>query len=557
LLPKSNFWASSSRWHAKSGFVLLVNAGITGKMALSATLQTRQNQSLVMTPQLMQSIRLLQLTHTELMQYVEREVEKNPLLDRLVDGDAEDGGEADAGQDSATSDADWFREELEHDGRAISEKLDVAPEDVFPEDSGMVPPQAPALAGQWKSMPGAASGAGDGYHDPDGYCSRPPTLRESVNEQIIFAFSDIAERLIAADIADHLDAAGYVVLDLHDTAGRLRVDHAAVEAVLEVLQGFEPAGLFARSLSECLSIQLRRKDRFDPAMQVLVDNLDLLARRDFKTLKKLCGVDEADLLDMLAEIQALDPKPGNCFDGADVQTIVADVIVREGLGIGWNVELNPETLPRVLVNHSYYKQVSAGIGHNDSDRLYLAECMKDANWLTRSLDQRAKTILKVAGEIVLRQSEFLARGVEFLRPLTLKSVADAIGMHESTVSRVTSNKYMATPRGIFELKFFFTASIAASGEGESHSSEAVRHRIRQMIDAESPEKVLSDDIIVRNLNREGVEIARRTVAKYRESMNIASSVQRRREKRAVARIEAVRRTSGRVNAHITGKNPRF
>ena len=319
------------------------------------------------------------------------------------------------------------------------------------------------------------------------------------------------------------------------------MDIDTVEAVLCSLQGFEPPGLFARSLSECLAIQLRRKNRFDPAMQALVENLDLLARRDFKTLKRLCGVEEADLLDMLAEIQALDPKPGNRFDGANVQTIVADAIVRQDSSRGWTVELNPETLPRVLVDHVYFRQVSAGVGHSETDRDYLAECMKNANWLTRSLDQRAKTILKVASEIVLRQSAFLEKGVEHLRPLTLKSVADAIGMHESTVSRVTSNKYMATPRGIFELKFFFTASIAASGDGDSHSSEAVRHRIRQMIEAESAEKVLSDDIIVRNLNTEGVEIARRTVAKYREAMHIASSVQRRREKRALARSDATRR----------------
>ena len=505
-------------------------------MALKATLQTRQSQSLVMTPQLMQSIRLLQLTHTELMQYVEREVEKNPLLEKAADGDdlpADTSGAAEPGAETETT--DWFRTELEHDGRDISAKLDAAPEDVFPEDSVAPTPDAPELAGQWKSMPGAAAQGSDAYHDPDGFSGRAQTLRESVNEQIIFAFPDIAERMIAADIADHMDAAGYIALDPGETAERLNVNVAVVEAVLTALQGFEPAGLFARSLSECLAIQLRRKNRLDPAMGVLVENLELLARRDFKTLRKLCGVDESDLLDMLGEIRALDPKPGNRFDGANVQTIVADVTVRQGSGGAWNVELNPETLPRVLVDQTYFRQVTSGSRHSDADREYLGECMKNANWLTRSLDQRAKTILKVAGEIVLRQTEFLARGVEYLRPLTLKSVADAIGMHESTVSRVTSNKYMATPRGIFELKFFFTASIAASGDGESHSSEAVRHRIRQMIDEESPEKVLSDDVIVRNLKEEGVDIARRTVAKYREGMNIASSVQRRREKRAMAR----------------------
>lgn len=493
-----------------------------------------------MTPQLMQSIRLLQLTHTELLQYVEHEVEKNPLLERAGADDMPGSGHQESEPVSAASDAedaDWFRAELSENGGEISARLDASPEDVFPEDSTATAPQAPELASQWKSMPGAGTNGADGFHDLDGYSARPPTLREHVNEQIIYSFQNVADRLIAADIADHLDPAGYVNFDPVAVAERLDVDVSAVENVLLALQAFEPAGLFARTLSECLAIQLRRRDRFDPAMRALVDNLELLARRDFKALKPLCGVDEADLVDMLAEIRALDPKPGNRFDSAQVQTIVADVTVRPAAG-DWSVELNPETLPRVLIDRTYFAKISAGAGNSAVDRDYLNECMKNANWLTRSLDQRAKTILKVAGEIVLRQNEFLAHGVEFLRPLTLKSVADAIGMHESTVSRVTSNKYMATPRGIFELKFFFTASIASSADGEEHSSEAVRHRIRQLIDAETPQKVLSDDAIVGLLRDDGVDIARRTVAKYREAMNIASSVQRRREKRALARAGA-------------------
>ncbi|WP_136657589.1 RNA polymerase factor sigma-54 [Nitratireductor sp. XY-223] len=503
-------------------------------MALSATLQTRQNQSLVMTPQLMQSIRLLQLTHSELMQYVEREIEKNPLLERAGSDDAPVAGPAESEPAAEQADADWFRSELDENGGEISARLDASQEDVFPEDSGAAAPDSPELAAQWKSMPGAAANGTDHFHDLDGFSARPPTLREHVNEQIVYSFQSVADRLIAADIADHLDAAGYVNLDPAVVSERLEVDIAAIERVLSALQEFDPPGLFARSLSECLAIQLRRRNRLDPAMQALVGNLELLARRDFKALKPLCGVDEADLVDMLAEIRALDPKPGNRFDSAHVHTIVADVIVRPSGG-DWSVELNPETLPRVLIDRTYFTKISSDAGNSAVDRDYLNECMKNANWLARSLDQRAKTILKVAGEIVLRQSEFLARGVEYLRPLTLKSVADAIGMHESTVSRVTSNKYMATPRGIFELKFFFTASIAASGDGAEHSSEAVRHRIRQMIDGEKPEKVLSDDVIVGLLKGEGVDIARRTVAKYREAMNIASSVQRRREKKALAR----------------------
>ncbi len=515
-------------------------------MALSAQLHMRQNQSVVMTPQLMQSIRLLQLTHAELLQYIEQEVEKNPLLrhdtasgdEVLADGPAEDtpnGVSADAGDEANSGDGDWFRDELDHSGGEISARLDTPQEDVFPEDSGVVPPDSPELAAQWKSMPGAASLSGDTYRDLDGFAARSDTMRDHVAEQIVFAFADNPARLIAADLADHLDEAGYLQADLAETAARLNVDTGTVEAILNTLHDFEPPGLFARDLSECLAIQLRRKDRFDPAMQALIGNLELLARRDFKSLRRICGVEEADLLDMMAEIRMLDPKPGNRFDSADIQAIVADVNVRAAPEGGWSVELNGDTLPRVLVDQSYYLEVSTQRGISAKDRDYLNECMRDANWLTRSLDQRARTIMKVAGEIVLRQADFLDRGVEHLRPMTLKSVADAIDMHESTVSRVTSNKYMLTPRGIFELKFFFTAEIAAADGGAGHSSEAVRHRIRQLIADEEPGNVLSDDVIVGILKKDGIDIARRTVAKYRESMNIASSVQRRREKTALNR----------------------
>ena len=509
-------------------------------MALSAQLHLRQNQSLVMTPQLMQSIRLLQLSHAELLQYVEHEVEKNPLLkhETASDDDVGDTHRGDAETDNApvqTAGEDWFRSELDHSGGEISARLDVAQEDVFPEDSGTPPPDAPALASQWKSMPGSAALSGDGFHDIDGFAAPTGTLRDHVVEQIAFAFDDRVERLVAADLADHLDSSGYLAGEVAEAAQRLGVGADLMDRVLQALQEFEPAGLFARDLAECLALQLKRLDRFDPAMQALVANLPPMARRDFKTLRRLCHVDEVDLLDMMAEIRSLDPKPGNRFDGANIQAIVPDVHVRPSDDGAWAVELNSETLPRVLVDKAYFVEVSSRAGGSDKDMDYLNTCMRDASWLTRSLDQRARTITKVAAEVVRNQSAFLAHGVAHLRPLTLKSVADAIEMHESTVSRVTSNKYMLTPRGIFELKFFFTAAIAASGAGEDHSSEAVRHRIRQMIAEETSDKVLSDDTIVGLLKKDGIDIARRTIAKYREAMNIASSVQRRREKRVLGR----------------------
>jgi RNA polymerase sigma-54 factor len=504
-------------------------------MGLAAKLQLRQSQSLVMTPQLMQSIKLLQLTHMELDRFVDEEIERNPLLDRAEPRDdaASDQLQKQEGLTEAGAAEDWFETERAWTSEAMSEKLDSSLENIFPDDPGTSERLGPDLTSQWKSAGGGGAIGGrseDGF-DMDDMAAAPVTLRDHVGEQIAFAFADPAERLIARELQEHLDDDGYMRAGLDEIAERLGASPDDIAAVLSVCRTFEPVGLFARDLAECLALQLAQCDRLDPAMQALLENLDLLARRDFASLKRICGVEEEDLLDMLAEIRALDPRPGTRFVGGHTDAIVADVEVRAAGDGSWTVELNPETLPRVLVDHIYFAQVS-GHAKNQAERDFLSECLQNANWLTRSLDQRAKTILKVASEIVRQQDAFLAHGVRHLRPLNLRTVADAIGMHESTVSRVTANKYMLTPRGVFELRYFFTASIAASGGGEAHSSEAVRDRIREMIDGEKPADVLSDDAIVDMLRKSGVDIARRTVAKYRESMSIPSSVQRRREKRA-------------------------
>jgi RNA polymerase sigma-54 factor len=308
---------------------------------------------------------------------------------------------------------------------------------------------------------------------------------------------------------------------------------AEVEAVLGIVQNFDPPGVCARNLTECLSIQLRERDRFDPAMQALVSRLDLLAKRDLAALRRICGVGDEDLSEMIAEIRNLNPKPGLAFGSTMVHPIVPDVFVRPGPDGSFLVELNSDTLPKVLVNQVYHAKLSKNASA-ESAKSYLAENLQSATWLMRALDQRAKTILKVSTEIVKQQDAFFAHGVQHLRPLNLKTIADAISMHESTVSRVTANKYMATNRGIFELKYFFTSAIAASDGGEAHSAEAVRDRIRKLIDAETASDVLSDDTIVDKLRESGIDIARRTVAKYREAMRIPSSVQRRRDKQAEA-----------------------
>lgn len=518
-------------------------------MALSANLFLRQNQSLVMTPQLMQSIQLLQMTNIELTHFIAQEIEKNPLLE-LAPNDSELGtdpgrggeqeqapanSEADGGETSgSTLASDWY--EPGH-SQALSEKLDANFDGVFSDDGPAQRADAPELLGQWKSMPGGGGESGDSY-DLDDFVAGQITLRDHLNQQIPFAVTEPRDRFIALALMDQLDDAGYLRADISEVAARFNRPPRDIEAILETLQSLEPAGVFARSLSECLAIQLRQCDRFDPAMEIFVNNLELLAKRDFASLKKLCGVDEEDLLDMLAEIRKLNPKPGSSFEISACEAVIPDIVVRPSSVDGWLVELNPEVLPRVLVNQSYFTTVAKRGAARDADQVFMADCLQTANWLTRSLDQRARTIVKVASEIVRQQDAFLRHGVDHLRPLNLKTVADAIKMHESTVSRVTTNKYMLTPRGLFELKYFFSVSIGSAEGGDNHSAEAVRHRIRALIALESPEQVLSDDDIVHNLKTGGVDLARRTVAKYREAMNIPSSVQRRREKRAQAKATA-------------------
>jgi RNA polymerase sigma-54 factor len=502
-------------------------------MALSQRLEFRQSQALVMTPQLMQAIKLLQLSSLDLAAYVEGELERNPLLER---GEPEAPvSEPDLDASQAAGDAaaaDWAGEEMQTSRSAMEEGLGTELDNVFPDDTAGKPAPAEAQPAAYSEWSGTGGGSSEGY-DLEAFVSAETTLADHLTAQMALAIAEPADRMIGQYLIDMVDDAGYLTGDLDTVAEKLGASPARVAAVLDVLQAFDPPGVFARNLTECLAIQLKDRDRYDPAMQVLVQNLDLLARRDLAALRRLCGVNDEDLADMIAEIRNLNPKPGLAFGSAAVQPIVPDVFVKAAPDGTWQVELNSDTLPKVLINQRYYTQVSK-TARGDKDKSYLAECFQTATWLMRALDQRAKTILKVSSEIVRQQDAFFARGVEHLRPLNLKTVADAISMHESTVSRVTANKYMATSRGIFELKYFFTSAIAAADGGEAHSAEAVRHRIRQLIDAETARDVLSDDTIVDKLREAGIDIARRTVAKYREAMRIPSSVQRRREKQAAA-----------------------
>lgn len=518
-------------------------------MALSAKMLLRQGQSLVMTPQLLQAIKLLQYSSIELAAFVEEELERNPLLERVEEGPDPRATGIDALSEAANAESapvssgdpgegDWNEPQLAVSSEVLAESLGTEVENAFDGERDLNPAaeqnklEALGLSDTAWSGSGGGEASGEAANI-EAYIAEQTTLSEHLGAQLAVATKDAVERMIGLAIIDSIDEAGYLRESAEEIADRLGAAAERVEEVIALVQTFDPTGIGARDLAECLALQLRELDRCDPAMQAMLAHLPLVARRDFAALRKICGVDDEDLSDMLAEIRRLDPKPGRAFGGSIVQPVAPDVIVRAARDGSWLIELNSEALPRVLVNQTYAATVSRK-GVADDDKTFMSQCLQTANWLTKSLEQRARTILKVSTEIVRRQDAFLALGVEHLRPLNLKNIADAVGLHESTVSRVTSNKYMATPRGLFELKYFFTASIAAHGGGDAHSAEAVRFKIKQMIDGEAPEAILSDDAIVERLKAQDIDIARRTVAKYRESLKIPSSVERRREKQAPA-----------------------
>ena len=487
-----------------------------------------------MTPQLMQAIKLLQLSSLDLAAYVEGELERNPLLERANDDDppvpgAEASGTAPEPSEDGPATADWMDADLETSRSSMEQGLGTELENVFPDDGGEKASRSseapPPAYSEWSGA--GSAGNGEDYN-LEAFVSAETTLADHLAEQMALAISRPAGRMIGQYLIDMVDEAGYLTGDLNTVAEKLGARLTDVELVLAVLQTFDPLGVCARNLTECLGIQLRERDRFDPAMRVLVEHLDLLAKRDLAGLRRLCGVNDEDLADMIAEIRSLNPKPGLAFGSTMVQPIVPDVFVRAAPDGTWQVELNSDTLPKVLLNQRYYAKVAKRVATTRTS-LY-RRLFQTATWLVRALDQRAKTISRYRVKSCASRT-----ALSTACNICVRSIQDrrrCHGMHESTVSRVTANKYMATSRGIFELKYFFTSAIAAANGGEAHSAEAVRHRIRQLIEDESAQDVLSDDTIVEKLRAAGIEIARRTVAKYREAMRIPSSVQRRREKLA-------------------------
>ncbi len=506
-------------------------------MVLSPRLDQRQSQSLVMTPQLQQAIKLLQMSNIELSEFVETELEQNPMLERdegdrrddRIDGDDDPPSEDSAATETAAlEDIDFSTAEPAEipESKALDAELD----NTYTNDSGS-DVDGPAFdAGPYKETGGG--GGFDGLPpDLEQTLSEQTSLRDHLMAQIGMEIEHPVDRIIGSHLIDLLDDAGYLRGELSDVSEILGCDVARVEATLKVMQRLDPPGIFARDLKQCLRLQLEDLNRYDPCMQALLDNLEILASRNLSELARICQVDADDLAEMIQEVKALNPKPATAFDHTVSQPITPDVLMRAKPGGGWLIELNSETLPRVLINNHYHSEI-LGKTKDRQDKSYITEQFQSANWLVKSLHQRATTILKVATELVAQQDMFFRLGVQHLKPLVLRDIAEVIEMHESTVSRVTSNKYMATPRGIFELKYFFTSSIGSTHGGDAHSAEAVRYRIKALIDGELPKKILSDDKLVVLLKSEGMDIARRTVAKYRESMRIPSSVQRRRDKAA-------------------------
>ncbi|WP_225010146.1 RNA polymerase factor sigma-54 [Novosphingobium percolationis] len=489
-------------------------------MALGPRLDLRQSQSLVMTPQLQQAIKLLALSNLEIETFIGEALDANPLLEM---------GEA-APVEAPEAPEELRRTHLESspvdqlvgEGRAAEDRpLDIDPtaldRDRDTGDGGT------SFEGEQRI---AAGGEGPDIEERG---RSDETLAEHLHAQVGAAAHDPQVLFVARWLIDQLDETGYLSLPLSEAATALGLPLATIEAALALVQSLDPTGVGARNLGECLALQAQEADRYDPCMARLLDNLDLLARGELARLKRMCGVDDEDFADMMAELRGYDPKPGLRFGGGVAEAVTPDILVRAGTDGGWDIALNQATLPRLIVNRRYYVEMRGACVGKDA-KAWLGEKLADANWLMKALDQRQKTILKVAAEIVKQQDGFFRHGVAQLKPLTLRAVAEAIEMHESTVSRVTSNKYLNCERGTFELKYFFTSGVAsADGEG-AVSAEAVKAAIRQLIDAEDPKAVLSDDALVDLLKGRGFDLARRTVAKYREAIGLGSSVQRRRQK---------------------------
>ncbi|HET9353402.1 MAG TPA: RNA polymerase factor sigma-54 [Sphingomicrobium sp.] len=485
-------------------------------MGLGPRIDLRVSQQLVMTQQLQQAIKLLALSNLEIEAVIAEELAKNPLLEARP-------GEGAVGEGVVVREDREFGEEAADptgSDELIGSKLGT-------EDSPVdMDWREAALETDSFADVGGGTGSEEAF-DFDRLEGGEAGLAEHLLAQLQGTGGTVGR--LAEAIVQELEETGYLETQLRLIADECGASLGDAEEALALVQSLDPPGVGARSLEECIALQAKAADRYDPAMARLIANLDLLARGRMADLRRICGVDEEDLADMVRELRAYDPKPGCRFVSKEPEAITPDVFVRRSKG-GWIVELNNAALPRVLVNRRYHAELKAG-PQDKASKAWLTESLASANWLVKALDQRARTIVKVASEIVKQQQGFFEQGVSQLRPLTLSRVAEAIEMHESTVSRVTSNKYLACDRGMFELKYFFGSGVASEG-GEGAAAEAVKAAIKAIIDVESD--VLSDDAIAAMLKDKGMDVARRTVVKYREAMGIGSSIQRRRQRKMVA-----------------------
>jgi RNA polymerase sigma-54 factor len=489
-------------------------------MALGPRLDLRQSQTLAMTPQLQQAIKLLALSNLEIDAFLGEALETNPLLEagEIVVDRAAAADTSETPRDEPSADELILRGQGEADA-----PLDIDPATLDRDRD----------TGDWSATVGAGGGGEQGP-GIDERGNDDPTLAEHLGTQVGAAATDARVLFVARHLIGLLDEAGYLATPLREVAADLDVPLACTEEALAVVQSLDPTGVGARTLAECLALQAKEADRYDPCMARLIDNLELVARGEFARLKRMCDVDDEDFADMLHELRSYDPKPGLRFSRGEQAPVVPDILVNGDAAGGWRIALNEATLPRLVVNRSYYVELRGGCTDRAS-KSWLSEKLADAKALIKALDQRQKTILKVAAEIVKQQEGFFRQGVSQLKPLTLRAVAEAVSLHESTVSRVTSNKYLNCKRGTFELKYFFTSGVAsADGEG-AVSAATVKAQIRALCDAEDPGDILSDDQLVDLLREKGFDLARRTVAKYREAIGIGSSVQRRRQKK-LARV---------------------
>ena len=485
-------------------------------MPLSQKMTLRQNQSLFLTPKLQQSLKLLKLSNLELAEYLEKELERNPLLEPEYE------------QKTQSKSDDWLNSSLIKDLKAKDiENIN----NIFRPLPKFYSTLNNNFGNKNQPLPPTQTSEKNNHKIENNIIKQEYSTNETLKDHLTFQLgieiSNPNIKFIGMQLIDLVNDAGYLTESLESISVSIGSNIKIITNTLKELQKFDPIGVFARNLSECLTLQLKERNKFDQAMEIMINNLDLIAQNDIKKLSKLCAIDFKHIVEMIGEIKSLNPKPGLIYGNEIIQTIVPDIFVEEQTNGGWIVKLNNETLPKVLVNSSYYTKISQDI-NKESEKNYLSEILSSANWLVKAIEQRADTILKVATEITTQQNDFMKNGVKKLKPLKLKDIAKKIEMHDSTVSRVTANKYISTPQGIFPMKYFFTPGIPSTIGNKFHSAESVRIQIQKLIQQEKVGQNLSDDKIAEILRDLNINIARRTVTKYRKMQKIPSSIQRKK-----------------------------